>query len=63
MTRLSCASKNLPFLNAREGMSAILLSDPAMCIGSNDDACLVRFLIASRRRSRPAMIDLDVVNL
>ena len=63
MTRFSCASKNLPFLKAREGMSAISLSAPAMCIGNNDDAFRVRCLIARRRSRRPAMIDFDVVNL
>jgi len=62
-TRFSCAWKYSPFLNPLEGISAIALFFPAMCIGRRDDSFLVCWRRESRRNNLPAGIDLDVPHL
>lgn len=55
--------KNFPDLKARETISAILLSAPAICTGKRLDACRAWIRNPSMRSSLPATLDLDVLSL
>ena len=61
MVRSVAAWKNFPSLNARDTMSAIVLSTPATWMGVMDDALAAWIRMPRRRWRRPAVALLDVL--